>query len=188
MFASKKHWLIYIAATAALSTACGDDDGFSTGVDPDLSLSNVSQEDAQAICDATESATRDVVENNQAGGCALLGAVAGAFGGSEAQCESSRTQCLAQPLDTSGEFDCDLSRVSQTCTLTVGQAEDCINDTLQLLDDVFSQLESLSCSELIMPDSLNMIDADTPASCAPFEAQDCGDVDFGVVDFNDNGS
>lgn len=168
---------IILAAIAAASFACGGGTSFSSGVDSSKQVKDLSDSDAQTLCKNAEETAKEFTENNKDGFCKLAGVFAGAFGGGAAACESAVTQCKdAEPTTSTNTCE----PIVTDCEATIGEIEDCYNDSLEATEKALDEIASKSCEELLSGSSLPGSDVQAPASCTAL-AEKCPSLEFGNV-------
>ncbi len=133
---------------------CGDDGRISFGVDRSRTLSSVTDAEVRAAC---ERIGDDVFDLSRRDSCELEALFATA---TVDDCNAAVDACLAEPEIPEEPFDCSEETAADFagCEITVGEFEDCGNDTL---DSQESFLRSLSCSDVGTP----IMEPETPASC-----------------------
>ena len=173
---SKVVWVASLMCAAAW-IGCGDD-GDGDGLDGNLTVAEISDEDFVGLCEEAQADLTAAVGSPQEIGCLLEGIFAGALaGGDPAACESARTACLADPPADS-EFSalgCDEADLGsrEGCDVTVAEIRSCLADLNALFSDV---LEPLSCDSVSAPEATPDIDiGELPESCAALERR-CPDL------------
>lgn len=185
-------WILCGIASLALAS-CGDEaetTTLDTGIPGDRTLNDLSESEAQDLCQAAESAAADFSAEAQEGLCALTGALAGAFGaigGGDPVplCEQTRQECNNQPPQPI-EGTCDVSTVPETCDVTVAELETCYDESLAAIRAVFDEVANASCSELLDENAAPISgEIETPASCANIESR-CPGLNAGVPEIGDD--
>ena len=164
-FVPRIGWLLVCLSTIA----CGADDRHrpphESGVDESKLASEVTFEEAQAICTALDAyaaskLTPEVLCSPVARQAALAEAAAG--GDPEAACEAALRNCTGTSTGTPA--GCAMtSRVPEGCSATVGQAEECARDLIDAAVDahLFRCSDSIGTIATHAPPSNTAI----PASC-----------------------
>lgn len=171
-----------------LAAGCGgDDDGGSTqidlGVADDKALSDMSEDEAKNACERAAETIQSVLDPKKLASsiCTLM---AVSITDSESQCNEMRKACLDSVEQSSDEFgdftaDMDCEQTSNDfvgCDVTVGQLEDCMNDSLRAFLAVF---DGYSCKDAgkVSSEELDGLEAafdvEPPASCQPL-IDECG--------------
>ncbi len=152
---------------------CSSDVTFSSGVDGATKISEVTPDQAQSICDASAAAGKEFAEANKDGLCALAASFAGAFGAvgggdPAALCQTALDECKAQPLETTGVSTCNVAVAATGCEATVAEMEDCYNESLSALADIYGELGGKSCTDLTTAstDNTPVVAATPSAACA----------------------
>ncbi len=169
---------ILLAAFAAASFACGGGTSFSSGVDETKQVKDLTDADAKTLCDNAEETAKDFYENNKDGFCKLGGVLVAAFsGGDPATCEATVETCKGQEPETSGKCE----PIDTACEATIAEIEACYNDSIEAAEEVFDEISSKSCEELLMDtSSAPGGDVQTPASCTAL-MEKCPTLEFGNV-------
>lgn len=160
-------------AVGALLLSCGSS---STTVDlpfdDNKAVKDLSEGDLRELCKAGLEGLREGYGSTL---CSLMGLIQDLSG--QGSCEDARKACLNETFDTSS---CDEGETNTLdCDITVGEIEACMNDVLQLAQDL---LPDITCStdlqdlQDINVDDLE--DLDTPASCKKIE-DNCEELDLG---------
>lgn len=155
------------------------DSSFSSGLDPNLRISELGGEAAAQFCDRAANYTGQYLTSNREDLCAFQGAIAAVFSsltGADPQeaCDEARVSCT-ETFDT-GPRECALE--SSDCDATVGMLEQCYRDTVMSLDELFGAVSGLSCAE-IAAQTGNPIELMDVPSCEAVEAQ-CPDLRYGL--------
>jgi hypothetical protein len=188
---SARHWTLLglICTVTSGAAACQEDEpsGFSTGVDREKPLGTVTGPEAQSICDATQTWTREAIaqEKQQQLACklsatvaaALAGGLGGGAGGAGAAatdaelrmtCQTAYDQCLATPPpQSSGPATC--RAFPAGCTATVAEYEACLNDMPAFVDQTIATLPSCeTLNRLSLLAVLNIANT-LPPTCRTFQ-------------------
>lgn len=140
-----KHALLLVALFLS-SSACTY-----SGLPGDVALSELTEEQSQQLCSATETYLEDNLsaQDRKNFACNLTGAIAGALVGEDAYaetCTDAQQSCLEEPddeEDTTTASDCD-SAVVSNCTATVEQYEAC---TREIVSTIKESNASFSCDD-----------------------------------------
>jgi hypothetical protein len=168
-----------------LASACGGgSDTLSTGIPPNTSLGNLTPEQNQKLCVASETFLRTKVETLS---CLIQALVPASLAAStdvaRMQCKTAYNACVSQ-LATSSGGSADGGTSSTTtckmptasCTATVGEFETCLNDSSAAYDNLQGTLPS--CDELHLPLMIDSSVGSTvtePASCTKLSSE-CPDI------------
>lgn len=162
---------------------CSSDVTFSSGVDGSKKISEVTPAEAQSICDASEAAGKDFAEANKDGLCAFTASFAAAFGGAGADpvalCQTALDACKDAPLVTEAST-CNAATAAAGCEATVAELEDCYNDSLKTLSDLFGDLGSKSCTDLTTPDTTTEPTTAAPSAACTSLATKCPSFQVGI--------
>ncbi len=153
-----------------------------TGVDGSKKISEIDDAEAAQICAAAAETVQDFSDQNREGLCkfasAIGGSIAMAFGqDGVAVCEMNEPECLTNddPPDTG---DCNPKLAN--CDATIAEAEACYNDSLDALRDLFGEITSKTCDDLINGGSDEAEAATlTPSSCQALDMK-CPGLEFGL--------
>lgn len=152
------------------ATGCGGDDNSTptTSLNGNRMLSELSPSEVETFCLDIAQSLRISTDEIKKIYCRMTGLMAGAMAGSEEGpneqvCEQTYLTCLEQDLPAnlgqnagipSAEEGCRLDQVDLSqCQVTVDEAVTCLQDTLNLMRELISQL---SCSLSDMPDFENV--------------------------------
>jgi hypothetical protein len=165
-----------------------------SGVDPSIAISDMSDAQAIALCEAAQEAGQIAAEMALSDGDAcmmIVGVMVLGFGGDAASCRAAVDACESNGADmeftteTTDEVTCDGSfrdAIGSECTATVGDYEACGNATLALQQEV---LESLSCDMDMSSGGADM--SAEPAECTTLNAMGCTlDTDQSDSDWADS--
>lgn len=141
-----------------------------SGLPGDLALSELTEEQSQQLCNATQDYLDDNLsaQDRKTFGCNLRGTLAGSFVDEDAYaetCTDTQTTCLAeedQQEDTGDATNCGGVGVSN-CTATVEQYEAC---TRELIDNIKESNASFSCEDGPTPDDQQ---DDEEIACADYQ-------------------
>ena len=181
-----------VAALAAGGMACQEDEPptFSTGVDRDKPLGTVNGPEAQAVCTATQTWTREAIaqEKQQQLTCRVTATLAAALGAglggggtpgtggvpSDAQlrmtCQVAYDRCLLAPAATEmGPPTCQAFPAG--CTATVGEYEACLTDIPPFVDSTLTTLPSCESLSLVAILSLANLTSTLPETCKTFQSK-----------------
>jgi hypothetical protein len=182
-------WLLALMMAPLLAVACGDDkpSGFHTGVPGDKPLGMATPQEAQQICQTTETWARaQLAETKQRELACRIGAIGAAAGGllgaggatvmpMEAQttCRTVLDQCLAAgpPSAMPGMTMC--QAFPPSCTATVAEYEACLNDVPPFVDKTADNLPSCEGLNPLSLLALASLISTVPASCQTFQMK-CG--------------
>jgi len=175
--------------------ACGDGDSkaIDFGQDDDTEINSLTAAELQAMC---EQALDVMAAQIQTATCTLVGLTAKLSQGGS--CEASRDQCLANPeagasglgnVSINADESCKkideegLKQLS-TCSLTVGEWETCMNDSLALAQDIFGTISCSSTVEDLQSFSPNY---KLPKSCEQLQTK-CSTLQLGTGSGEESGS
>lgn len=165
---------------AVCFTACGDS-GRSVDfpVPDDTPVSELTVTDMQQICLQALTQVQGATYDLQ---CIIAGLSAKYSG--EGTCEEARSSCLAENAGELSEieqscYEIDESSLGdlQSCDVTVGEYERCVNAALAVLDAVFGQVNCSSTPEQLQ----GLGEPDLPAECVVLE-QKCSALGLGDDD------
>ena len=158
-------------------TGCGDEipGDFHRGVlSGDTPLGGLSDGDLDKLCNELEtfSTTGSYGMNLQEMSCLLTGMITAAFTGPEtdaelqAGCKAAYDQCKAQPFEPETS---ECTKPQGTCTATVAELRQCMQDSAKALDTVVADLPS--CSEITLDSESDPGTGETtnPPSCVALE-------------------
>ena len=187
------HLFIVLGFTGVVAAGCGEEgptdsagsNALSSGLPKDQVVGNFSDADAQQFCAAVEKYVETdpgfhaAVCHVQGFGAAFGVAFLGATSDAELQtaCSNAESGCLkslAQGVDA-GTSTC--RKPSGTCTVTVGELEACLSDSLTAMQTDLAKLPSCSTIRAsdLMPTTGGGQQAPQPASCAVVN-QKCPDA------------
>jgi hypothetical protein len=164
--------------------ACDNDEpsSFVTGVDRDKPLGTVTGPEAQAVCEATQSWSREAIpqEKQRDLTCKITATLAasvgtgggGAGAGGEAQlrvaCQMAYDQCTMAPLpaDTAPAM---CQGFPTNCTATVAEYEACLNDLPPFVDQTLPMLPSCETLNAISILAVANLINTLPATCRTFQ-------------------
>ncbi|WP_437335011.1 hypothetical protein [Sorangium sp. So ce394] len=109
--------------------------GGETGGDlDDKQLGDLTDEEAQAVCDAVAASAADVTKEDA---CELVGLIAAATPDSGLDCETAKEQCIAEPDEPAEEELCTAEDFAG-CAATVAEFKACT-------DSQFEMIKALTC-------------------------------------------
>jgi hypothetical protein len=189
MTTARATWLLALMVAPLLGVACDDDkpSGFHTGVPGDRPLGTATPQEAEQICQATETWARaQLAETKQRELACRIGAIGAAAGGllgtggaavmpieAQTTCRTVLDQCLAAAAPSSMPGMAMCQAFPASCTATVAEYEACLNDVPPFVDKTAGNLptcESLSPLSLL---ALASLISTVPASCQTFQMK-CG--------------
>lgn len=140
---------------------CGDD---GTSVDGNKKLSELTITEIQDFCLDIAKSLSMKADDFKKIGCTAAGLLAGGMAGTEdgineQACEQAYDACMQQDLPgnidfPSAEESCRLDEIELSdCDVTVNEVKACLQDTMDLMQEMMSQL---SCSMTEMPDFENV--------------------------------
>ncbi|WP_437937773.1 hypothetical protein [Sorangium sp. So ce341] len=113
--------------------------GGETGGDlDDKQLGDLTDAEAQAVCDAIAASAEDVTKEDA---CEFAGVIAAALLGED--CETAKEECLNDPEEPTGEATCPAEDFA-SCTATVGEYTACTGAQLEFI-------KSLTCESTFDP-------------------------------------
>jgi len=146
--------LLRIASALTILGACGADEqpantAVTSGIAADKQLLALSAAEQQQLCAAMEQAVLDFYRqpNTQDAAClagAKLATAVAAGTDPAAECEQIYGQCMQSSQEPVIETRCTPQGFAG-CDLTVGDAETCLQETLELVPTIFSMLSGGSC-------------------------------------------
>jgi len=152
----------------------GTGTGFSTGLDGALALSDLTDEQQIAACEAGDAyfmANHDH-DTMQKMGCVMAGMMAGMMG---ATCQEAYDACMADPQPME-ETDCseDLDDLSGCTDVTVAETEACINADWVVQMEAMTTMAAMTCDDIEAamsdPEGGGMMEEPpTPAECEGLE-------------------
>jgi hypothetical protein len=173
---------LILAALLVPAAACGSSPPtITSGVDPSIAISDMSDAQAIALCEAAQEAEQRLGEMLLSDGdwcvrSAVLTVLA--FDGDAASCQAAVDACGSSGSSVTPVFSpvepavtCDGSfrdAIGSECTATVGDYEACGNATLALQQEV---LESLNCNMDMSSGGADM--SAEPAECTTLNAMGC---------------
>lgn len=178
-----------------LAAQCGgDSDGggasgnVDTGIEETTPLGDVTPEQAAQACESLEAAVdvRFSSERQTRATCEVLGALVAADPGS---CRDVAAQCVSDPpegLDEMGEIPTaeDLTEAGcgdvsayEGCTATIGEYETCLNDQLDVFDQLLEQFGCDNAPIDISEFPADGADIPTASSCTAFDMKCPGVLD-----------
>jgi hypothetical protein len=183
---------LILAALLVPAAACGGSGSgaptITSGVDQSVAISDMSQAQDIALCEAAQEAGRLSAEMFASSGpCMTVGIMTLAFGGDASDCQAAVDECEASDSSDGDmarstepteevieESTCDGSfgdTIGSECTATVGDYEACGNATLALQQEV---ADSMGCSMDMSSGDADMTEEATmPAECTTLEAMGC---------------
>lgn len=165
--------------------ACGDDDSddsvsSTTAVDSSLpddqQLSTLTDAEAAELTASLEGAVESEEVRNAV--CQFAGAFSAAFvpaAQAAEACEQAVAECMASPLEpdstTMGMSDDQLSAAMfADCSVTVGQFEQCLNDTYGFMIEALAQFDCSSAADPSSAAAVPEMEEVSIASCAPLDS------------------
>lgn len=145
-------------ALVVMFVACGDAE-FSSSLDSELKVSDMSDEEAATFCEEGEAFEEDASDTMEELGCIFAAAFGAAFSeeGQEVQaCEQTYDACMSgemENMDEGAEYDdtCDIEEMDRSnCDATVGQIIACAEEELEKMEQVVSDF---SCSDIADEDA-----------------------------------
>ncbi|WP_437609145.1 hypothetical protein WMF20_49490 [Sorangium sp. So ce834] len=122
--------------------------GGETGGDlDDKQLGDLTDAEAQAVCDALAASAADITKED---GCELFGLIAAATPGSGLDCETAKEQCMNEPEEPAEEGMCPTEDFAG-CTATVAEFKACTNRQLETV-------KALTCES-------DLASVETPPEC-----------------------
>ncbi len=159
-----------VLVSAVVATACGSS-GVSSGVDPNKSASEVTDDEAKKVCEAAQSYSESKITVDL--GCRLAGvttaAVANALSGGELSVEDLRAACdegvelCKDEREDDGDDDstCDSATARPAaCDATVGEIETCLTAQVDAFAESLGSIPS--CADLTAEDFAELGEAETP--------------------------
>lgn len=143
-----------IGFSVALMVGCGGGGGINSGVDESKPASEVTDDEAEAVCEAAADYAASKFDDQEFS-CRTVGLIAGTLSvadGDEAMqeaCSVAYDACLETEPEEPEETDCsDASANTADCddTVTVGEVQTCLEDSIDAGVAAADQLPS--CSEL----------------------------------------
>lgn len=169
MLNSKTAFLSALVLALSLGlAACGDDDGDGGdggdggggSVDSGKQLSELSGDEANALCSSIEAGVD--LDAAQRLSCAFAAAFSSM---DEASCQTAFDACLAEPFEAE-ESDCPVeNEIDDSCTATVAELEACVdevNAALKSVADGFSCAEELDLTALEPGEACTAFDEKCP--------------------------
>lgn len=153
--------LLLMLGAVAMASACGDDDGDSgsatvdSGLPEDKKISDLDEQEVEALCDAAESATEDLIGPEFQ--CVAVALFFGVFSEDAEACQTTFDLCSADPeqfLEDSGfepdpeegDDECNIDDIPEDCDATVGEIEACLNEQVAFLQGL---TRNFQCAELL---------------------------------------
>jgi hypothetical protein len=167
-------------ACAAMAATCGGDGStFSSGVNKDAELGNLSSDDAQKLCQSLQTWMKDnFTAQIKEVSCRTTGFLAARLASGMAQketiCTTAYDECMKRSEETPIAGSCDKPPAS--CKATVGEFETCINEISPLMNQVLSAFptcKQVAAGATPMPPANLM----PPASCTSFQTK-CPGLDL----------
>jgi hypothetical protein len=153
---------------------------FNSGLDDAQRVADLDSADAAAFCEAVGPYTERFFSARMEKVCLFQGSIAAGFAdlGNDdplVACENALAECRAT-FDP-GPRDCALE--GSSCIATIGQLENCYNETVGLLQMIFEHLDVTTCQEIVDWKGEKLKLSDLP-SCEPIE-DGCPRLDWGLL-------
>lgn len=151
-----KQKLMGITVSVAMAAGAAGCSGFNPGVSQSKNLNELSDEEAKTLCEDTQTYYEETItdEDFKQFGCYISGQIAGATSASDsdsefdsAVCEETVDECLAQESEDGlerEEIDCSQAQVPEECDVAVSEYVDCIEATVE---DLQQEISELTCEE-----------------------------------------
>jgi hypothetical protein len=168
-----------IGFSVALMVGCGGGGGINSGVDESKPASEVTDDEAEAVCEATADYAASKIDEQELN-CRTVALYAGSLSiadGDEAMqeaCDTAYDACLEVAPEEPEETDCsDATADTAGCddTVTVGQVQTCLEDTVDAGAAAADQLPT--CAELTVE---YLEDAEENPPELPEDPASCEDV------------